>query len=350
MGKMYSSMVNSGVDEIEFTTLYPKIPEDTWRVLNPLFGVSTLTQSRLKRASRTWSSTQLHGWLSRPRADGWPDPNLTNGDVQFFKKDGKKSATNRCLWKWVVPWYPKKLTFMVEKYVRNMDFRQIPMTMCARSVFPIYLGTKIWVMGQQVNISCFRRPGAVSSLRSSQPRGDFDIKKSGWGIVEIGRSSSVLSESCTPLRSGTWVKGPQLQQRTQRSNMIKHVSVRVKTRWDPRSTLSEMPRTKKKWTPWAWRTIRCQAQVNGHSLPAVHQTSPSVDGSDFGKCPICHTSCRSAPNTPHIRFKIEQIKGGKTVPSGNHLPHCCESPPFLLDETPNNLEILSFTWRIILVS
>ena len=75
MGKMYSSMVNSGVDEIGFTTLYPKIPEDTWRVLNPLFGGSTLTQSRLKRASRTWSSTQLHV--------GYPSLELMAGPIQI---------------------------------------------------------------------------------------------------------------------------------------------------------------------------------------------------------------------------------------------------------------------------
>ena len=127
------------------TRRYLKIPEDTWRYLkgpeSPFWGfypdpvtIETCQQDLIKYS--------VACWLSRPRADGWPDPNLTNGDVQFFKKDGKKSATNRCLWKWVVPWYPKKLTFMVEKYVRNMDFRQIPMTMCARSVFPSIWGQK----------------------------------------------------------------------------------------------------------------------------------------------------------------------------------------------------------------
>lgn len=92
MGKMYSSMVNSGVDEIEFTTLYPKIPEDTWRYLkgpeSPFWGfypdpvtIETCQQDLIKYS--------VACWLSRPRADGWPDPNLTNGDVQFLKRMAK---------------------------------------------------------------------------------------------------------------------------------------------------------------------------------------------------------------------------------------------------------------------
>ena len=72
---------------------------------------------------------------------------------------------------------PKKIDIYGGKICWKHGFQTNPNDNVCKKRFPIYLGTKIWVMGQQVKISCFRRPGSVSSLRSSQPRGDFDIKK-----------------------------------------------------------------------------------------------------------------------------------------------------------------------------